>query len=479
MPSPTVKIALQDRKLADRLTELLGRHSLQVEQVPRTALHLDATDAADVVVIRRGDVDPGALSERDEVEGQPEVIVLSEDDDPHDRARLVAAGAAQVVHEGLDVQALGEIVSAIADGEGGIDGPAAGGHPSEARLADFASTDPQMQAFLSVVERVAGTDATLLVTGETGVGKERLAQAIHAEGPRADKPFVAVHCGALPEQLLEAELFGHEKGSFTGAERRHRGRFEQADGGTIFLDEIGEMPLHLQVKLLTVLQDRQIRRIGGERDFRVDVRVIAATNRDLSAAVAEGEFREDLFYRLNVVPLELPPLRARKGDLPVLVGRFIRHFREVLGERKQSVPDGVSEAAMHALLAHDWPGNVRELANVIERAMLLARGRLIRVDDLLSPIGHLEPTAAIDAAPGANGPLGLGDLPDEWLDSPLAAVRQRVHDHFERRYLIGLLERHGGAIGHTAKSAGISPRSLYDKMRRHDLHKEDFRHART
>ncbi len=479
MPAPTVKIALSDRKLAGRLADLLGRRRIHVEQVAEGDTLWKTAHDADVIVVRRGEVDPDLLRRLDHDREAPGVVVVSDHDDPYERAQLVAAGATQVVCDTIDLEALGEIVSAIADADGEVEGPTVGGHDAEPKLADFASTNERMREFLSVVERVVQTDATLLITGETGVGKERLARAIHNESERGNGPFVSVHCGALPEQLLEAELFGHEKGAFTGAERRYRGRFEQADGGTIFLDEIGEMPQHLQVKLLTVLQDRRVRRLGSERDTAVDVRVVAATNKDLSRSVADHEFREDLFYRLNVVRLEIPPLRERAEDIPVLVGRFVKYFRDLLGSRESDAPDGISEAALQAMISHPWPGNTRELSNVIERAMLLGRGKLIRVDDLPAPLGRLEAPHVADLSKAIDERRGFGDVPAECLDISLSEFRQRVHDHFERLYLIGLLDRNEGVVGRTARDAGISPRSLYDKMRRHDLRKEDFRPARS
>ncbi|MBL6720362.1 MAG: sigma 54-interacting transcriptional regulator [Planctomycetes bacterium] len=223
--------------------------------------------------------------------------------------------------------------------------PIATGEPA---LVDFASRSPRMRRFLRLVNRVVDTDSSLLLTGETGVGKERLAQAIHNEGARASGPFVSVNCGAIPESLLESELFGHQPGAFTGAERLKRGRFELAERGTIFLDEIGEMPLHLQVNLLSVLQRRRVQRVGGEELIGIDVRVMAATNRDLEALVRKGRFREDLYYRLNVVTLEVPPLRERSEDIPDMVGMFIGHLRTSLG--RQEV-DGITPAALEALCA--------------------------------------------------------------------------------------------------------------------------------
>jgi len=237
---------------------------------------------------------------------------------------------------------------------------------------------PAMQRLFEVVKRVAPTKASVLITGESGVGKELIANALHNLSTRAAKPFIKVHCAALAETLLESELFGHEKGAFTGAMARKRGRFELAHGGTIFLDEIGEINQSVQIKILRVLQERRFERVGGEESVEVDVRVITATNRDLPAEIAAGKFREDLFYRLNVVSMEVPPLRERKDDLPLMITAFIREFSQENGKRIE----GIDPRARAALYAYDWPGNVRQLRNCIESAVVLTSGTIITLDDL-------------------------------------------------------------------------------------------------
>ncbi len=235
-----------------------------------------------------------------------------------------------------------------------------------------------MQKIYGLARQVAGSRATVLITGESGTGKGELARAIHALGPRAARPFVSLHCAAVPETLLESEMFGHEKGAFTGADRRRPGRFEQAAGGTLFLDEVGEIPLPMQVKLLRVLQERTFERIGGNESLHADVRVIAATNRDLMAEVAAGRFREDLYYRLNVVHIEMPPLRFRGGDAMILANHFLRRFAADNGKTIESF----SDEARARIASHAWPGNVRALENAIERAVVLAEGTVIGLDDL-------------------------------------------------------------------------------------------------
>lgn len=236
----------------------------------------------------------------------------------------------------------------------------------------------KLKEVLEIVNRVAKSNATVLITGESGTGKELIANAIHYNSDRADKPYIKVNCGALPDNLIESELFGHEKGAFTGATSRKLGRFERADGGTIFLDEVGEINLPMQVKLLRVLQEKELERVGGIETVKVDVRIVAATNRDLKKMVEEGSFREDLYYRLNVIPIELPPLRERKEDIPQLIDYFLNKYCKELGRNKMKV----SEEALKIMTNYNWKGNIRELENVIERLVILSEGNIIEKKDL-------------------------------------------------------------------------------------------------
>jgi PAS domain S-box-containing protein len=248
---------------------------------------------------------------------------------------------------------------------------------------DMVGQSHALKTVLAKIEQVAPSSTTVLIQGETGVGKELVARAVHRLSDRHDRPLIKVNCAALPPTLIEAELFGYEKGAFTGADRRHKGYFEIADGGSLFLDEIGELPLSLQPKLLEVLQSGEIERIGGDRRFRVDVRIIAATNRRLQDEVRQGRFREDLYFRLNAYPITVPPLRQRKDDIPLLVNAFVNRFAEALGKRIERVP----QAVMARLLAHDWPGNVRELENVIRRALLATSGNELHLETPLAEDG--------------------------------------------------------------------------------------------
>ena len=298
-----------------------------------------------------------------------------------------------------------------------------------------------MQEVLSVVRRVAPSDATVLIRGESGTGKELIAKALHYASPRAARPLVKVNCAALAESLLETEMFGHEKGAFTGAVTARKGRFELADGGSLFLDEIGDLPPHLQVKLLRVLQEREFERVGSSRPIKVDVRLLAATHRNLEALVREGRFRDDLYYRINVVTIQLPPLRERREDLPLLIDHFLRTFADKNGKHIR----GLTREAREALLRYDYPGNVRELENLIERAVVLTRDDVIGLTDL--PL-TLDP----QAAEPETGP-GL-----------VAAV-----EGLERRMIREALAKADGTQTRAAELLGIGERVLRYKLKKYGL----------
>jgi formate hydrogenlyase transcriptional activator len=282
-----------------------------------------------------------------------------------------------------------------------------------------------MRQLLRTIEQVAPTDATVLVQGETGTGKELLARAVHDWSLRKDRPLVKVNCGSIPSGLVESELFGHEKGAFTGATQRRIGRFELADGGTIFLDEVTELPLDTQVKLLRVLQEGEFERVGSSLTIKVDVRVIAATNRELKEVVANGTFRSDLFYRLNVLPLEAPPLSNRKGDIPLLVHFFLSKFGKKLGKEVR----GVSQRAMESLTNYSWPGNVRELQNVVERAVVLARGPIVEVDDSMLQSKGAIPESAVDT---------LENMERDHILRALNETRWVIHGHKGAAEILGI-----------------------------------------
>lgn len=289
----------------------------------------------------------------------------------------------------------------------------------------------KMAEIFETAERVAATRATVLLGGESGVGKGMLARAIHLSSPRKDAPFVKITCSAIPENLMESELFGYEKGAFTGAIRSHAGKFEQADGGTVFLDEIGDVPPPVQVKLLRVLQEREFERLGGDKTIQVDVRIIAATNQDLLAALEQGAFREDLYYRLNVVPVNLPPLRERKEDIPALVDHFLARFAEDTGDRVR----GISKEALDRLRSYHWPGNVRELENIIQRSMVLAQGEIIEAGDIQLD-GAGRPAASSNGEPAF---LPDGMTLDEYEQEIIReAMRRADNNKSQAARLLGL-----------------------------------------
>jgi two-component system response regulator AtoC len=308
---------------------------------------------------------------------------------------------------------------------------------------------PKMNSVYSMIEKVCRSPTTVLITGESGTGKELVAQALHDSSDRTNAPFIQVNCGAIPESLFESELFGHEKGAFTGAVASRAGRFELADGGTLFLDEVGELPKDMQVKLLRVIQDGQFERVGGMRTQSVDVRLIAATNRVLEDEVRNGNFREDLFYRLNVIPIKLPPLRERADDIPLLADHFLAKFNKRLG----TAVEGISPDAIAALLSHNWPGNIRELENLIERSVLLLDGTTLTLADLpgLSP-DHIEHTTEIDASE-----MGLKEYVRVYTAKLERARIQRV------------LEEENSNVTRASKKLGISRKSLQMKMKDYGL----------
>ncbi|OPZ08808.1 MAG: Transcriptional regulatory protein ZraR [candidate division BRC1 bacterium ADurb.BinA292] len=320
-----------------------------------------------------------------------------------------------------------------------------------------------MQQLGANLKRLAEHDVTVLITGESGTGKELVARAIHRYSARRSGPFVTVNCAAIPEPLLESELFGHEKGAFTGATAARAGRFEAAAGGTILLDEIGEMPLALQAKLLRVLQQHEVERVGSNRPRPIDIRVIAATHRDLAAMVREGTFREDLYFRINVVPLHLPPLRERRDDIAPLVRHFINEFNVRFGKRIE----GVAPEALALLEAHAWQGNVRELENVIQRAMVMSAGNVINPAALPPGLGANGATAAPE--PAGNP----GDPPPELPDRPLTEYVEEIVEREERRLIEAALRKTGGRRQETADLLGIARKSLHNKMKRYGMLDQD------
>lgn len=321
---------------------------------------------------------------------------------------------------------------------------------------DIIGACPEMRKVFETINQVAASGVDVLVVGDTGTGKELVARSIHGRSRRADKPFVPVDCGAIPENLLEAEFFGHEKGAFTGADNRSIGLLEFANGGTFFLDELGELPLLMQAKLLRTLQERRIRRVGGRQEIEVDVRIVAATGRDLDAMVAQGKFRKDLYYRINVVRIDLPPLSARGDDLGLLAEYFaVKYSREM-----QRPLAGITPEAYQVLSHYRWPGNVRELQNVIRRAIALSSGTMIGLDDLPD---------AIVVSSGADR-MAAGDSPGGYFE-----LRDQHLAKFERQYLSELLRRHDGDVKSAAQEAQLPRGTLYRLLKNHAMDAGRFR----
>jgi len=405
---------------------------------------------------------------------QPEVVVLTDREDAVERATLLAQGCVAILNPSLEDDTLKAALDAVvrrrrdeATNRLKADRP-----EEQYSLNDFVSDSPSMQRFLSLARKVVRGETSVLILGETGVGKERLARAIHIEGPRAEGPFMAINCGALPESLLESELFGHEEGAFTGATRSRKGYFELAHRGTLLLDEIGEMATHLQVKLLRALDDGKIFRVGAEKPIKVDVRVMAATNKDLETEMAEKRFRPDLFYRLAVVTLTIPPLRERREDIVKLLASYLEHFRAQTGRQITSV----GADATSVLTRYDWPGNVRELVNAMERAFLLGSTDEIQLEDLpLRIVNAVKGTDRVSS--GRSGVEPVGALPEDLLAKSLSEARKEIVAAFETRYVGALLDATGGRIRDTAAKAGLNERSLYELMKRHGLKKETFKQA--
>jgi two-component system, NtrC family, response regulator AtoC len=329
------------------------------------------------------------------------------------------------------------------------------GRPRTSIVGDSA----QVQEIFKIIDKVADSPSTVLITGESGTGKELIATALHDGSSRKDKPLIKISCAAIPKDLMESELFGYERGAFTGAVTSKPGRFELADGGTLFLDEIGEVPIEMQVKLLRVLQESEFERVGGIKTTRVDVRLIAATNRDLEAEVEAGRFRKDLFYRLNVVPLHLPPLRDRRTDVPSLA----RHFIEKYNKRLNKKIEGIADDALVMLQAYPWPGNIRELENMMERVLLFADGPRIEVKDLPEPVRTSLHSAVAQMTDAAAPMVG---------ETPLKDFLKAKQAEIEKAFIVQALAKTEGNVTRAAKLLGISRKSLQTKMKEFGLRDE-------
>ena len=464
-------LALKDNGLQAHLNRKLSGSDVRVQSLggQRAVWRKVLRCGCDVIVISEALIPvptENGIGMLNELPENPTTIVILDNDSAEAHAQLTAAGADVVLYGGISRKSMVEAIDTALDSRRQFIQRRRFDRRGSAdpKISDFVSESRAMQLFMEEVLQVIPSDSPILLMGETGVGKEHLAKAIHAQSPRSVGPFVSINMAAMPDQLLESELFGHEQGAFTGAIRYRRGAFELAHGGTIFLDEIGEMPLHLQTKLLRVLQDYEIKPVGGEAAIELDVRVIAATNQNLEEEVAGGRFRQDLYYRLSVLMLTIPPLRHRREDIPTMVRRFMAFYRYKIGREI----NGISNGALQALCEYDWPGNVRELMNVIERAILLCKTDEISMVEL----PHVLRNDAVEVgAIFQDVGIDMG----RWLNMTLPEVQEAVLMQVERRYLSLLLEKTRGRVDQTARLAGIHPRGLYNKMRKLGLRKEDFK----
>jgi two-component system response regulator HydG len=374
------------------------------------------------------------------------VVALTATGTVADAVEALRSGAADVLTKPFHVSALEQALARLLSGDGHASG---GGRARPTPGVAVIGDHPAMRLVLDRVEQIADTDASVLIRGETGTGKEVVARLIHGASVRRSGPFVALNVAAIPEPLAESELFGHVRGAFTGADKARVGRFVAAQRGTLFLDEIGEMPRAMQVKLLRALQEREVTPVGGTETIPVDVRVVAATHRDLEGMIAEGTFREDLFYRLDVVPIEIPPLRERRLDIPALA----EHFRQEINAREGRAVPGFALDVMQRLCAHDWPGNVRELENLVERLVVVAGTRMVVMEDLP---GNLRTTVV--------------DLENATLDLPETGVDLRLFlTQLEERLIAQALERTGGNKNRAAELLGLNRTTLVEKLRRRNV----------
>ena len=443
---PKILVVDDQRNMRTTLAMMLRGAGYEVDEASegKEAAEMGAQGAYDVVLtdLRMGSVDGlGVLRSVKEKQANTEVIVMTAYGTIESAVEAMRLGAFDYIQKPFtEEELLMKVERALQNRR--LSGEVqllASEFRERYKFENVIGRSQAIREVLGRIVKVAPTDATVLITGESGTGKGELARAVHVKSPRAKGPFVALHCASLAESLLESELFGHERGAFTGAEKRRIGRFEQANGGTLFLDEVGEIPAATQVKLLRVLQERTFERVGGNEPVAVDVRLIAATNRDLAAAVHEGRFREDLYYRLNVVHIDMPPLRVRDTDVLLLANHFLRRFA---ADNKRSIT-GFSDQARAKIVAHRWPGNVRELENAIERAVVLCEGPLIEEEHL-----------PIDVAPVAKGAVRI----------PGATMAE-----IERYAILSTLEATNGSTTRAAEMLDISVRTIQYRLHEYGL----------
>jgi len=430
--------------LSDSYEVLLAKDSLTAMEIIRE--QKPQVIALDISLSPLGKDEEGLVVLRNAMELDPEskVIVITGNETKHLALKAIQMGAYDYFTKPIDLQEIKVIINRAIyiqklERENKL---LLEKLEEERKFHGIIGNCPQMMKVFDIVHRVASTDATVLVYGESGTGKELVARAIHHQSPRKSKSFMPINCGAIPENLLESELFGHEKGAFTGAIGLRKGKFELADGGTIFLDEIGELSSALQVKILRFLQEKEIERVGGREAIGLDVRIIAATNKDLQREMEKGTFREDLYYRLSVVSLSLPPLRDRGEDIVLLANSFLNHFNKEYGKSIKTF----SSDALLQLQTYQWPGNVRELENRIKRAVIMARDNVLISEDLDLPLGTKSRKSTLKEA----------------------------KDELEEKFIREALIRHRGNISRAAREMSVSRATLYDLLEKHNIDKEDL-----
>ncbi len=472
MPPAKILVADDEQNLRRVLVALLRREGHEVVQASNGLEAIDRLGDVDVVItdLRMPGAD-GMEVLRAAAKGHPHipVIMITAYGSVGQAVEAIKAGAFDYVEKPFEQEAIRLVVDkAIGQAAANRTAPRPTLYPpndTEARgKYGLVGNSAEMNHIFTVIDQVADTPSTVLITGESGTGKELVAKALHEQSGRKHEPFIKINCAAIPKTLMESEMFGYEKGAFTGATNSKPGRFELADGGTLFLDEIGEIPVEMQVKLLRAIQESEFERVGGLKTIKVDVRLITATNRDLEAETARGNFREDLFYRLNVVPLQIPPLRKRTGDIPLLVAHIIKKFNERL---KKSIT-GIADDALAALEAHQWPGNIRELENVLERTILFCKGERIERADLQLGSSGMEPAVT-------SGPIAIPDelVEDETsggeISGSLKDIVRAETNRVERELIVKALDETGGNVTQAARLLKISRKSLQMKMKEFGL----------
>jgi len=471
MASARILVADDEPNLRRVLSAILTRQGYEVVQAQDGVEAVSKADDDIAVVItdlRMPEMD-GMQVLRHVSEKHPTipVIMITAFGSVDNAVQAVKSGAFDYIEKPFEQDQIRQIVAkAVGQNEANRRAPQAArldGDSSIPGRYGLVGDSPQMRSVYDIIEKVADTPSTVLISGESGTGKELIAKALHENSSRRDKPFIKINCAAIPKDLMESELFGYEKGAFTGATSSKPGRFELADGGTLFLDEIGEIPVEMQVKLLRAIQESEFERVGGIKTIKVDVRLITATNRDLEAEVKAGNFRDDLFYRLNVVPLNLPPLRDRGDDVPLLVEHIVKKFNQRLGKTVERV----SDRAMAQLRAHGWPGNIRELENVLERTILFGSDREIDADDLPGEISGANAHASEDSAASDAPAAGEGLEVDG--ETSLKDIVRAETSRVERELIAKALDETGGNVTQAAKLLKISRKSLQMKMKEFGL----------